>query len=153
MAAPANSSGWVWKFGKYWSDQIAMSGCTDDFTVGDGSSPQCGSREVDDVRYYYYNMPYVENNNPCTGDWRLPVFNDIAVLNANTTKEHIWAVWGKNGRYDQYGTFSADMTDFWTSTPFAADDALITIVYVGAWGIESAGQYPTSGHQVRCVKD
>jgi hypothetical protein len=152
VTAPAASSGWVWKFGKLWSDQIVMSGCEGDPSLS--TDPTCGSRVLDGIRHYYYNWYYVETNSAamCPTGWRLPAHpGDYQALKGATTAAGVWSVWGKPGGYTEYNVWGADgALQLWTSTP---KDANMYIVYVGAWGIEYGDRNKQQNIPVRCVQD
>ena len=111
VAAPDSAaSGWVWKFGNQtWSDRIAMERCKADNPVSQSTDAHCGARtNEDNVERYYYNYYYVDANNLCGDGWSLPANHSALV--ANTTKEHLWSVWGLGGAYDSYAEFSGSAT-------------------------------------------
>ena len=158
VAAPTDAAtGWVWTFGdQNWSDQIAVTSCN--ATPSISPSPICGNRELDGVRYYYYNWHYVNQNSAtmCPDGWRLPVHGDWSTLNGSTTAQNLWSVWGKAGYYeywsDSAGGWAGDGTlQLWTSTVGESTNTMY-IVFVGNWGIEYGQRNEKSGIQVRCVK-
>ena len=166
VAAPANAvTGWIWTFGSQnWSDRIAIAACKDDSPSIGSTDAHCGTRiSLDNLERYHYNWYYVSAaSSICGSGWSLP--ENHRSLNENTTRDHLWNIWGLGGSYGDWGfsSNSDNMADggaarhsaYWTSTPYP-EEVTQHIIFIGSWGIQFDDQRRSKSSylEVRCVSN
>jgi uncharacterized protein (TIGR02145 family) len=144
-----------------WSEPVRIAECDKGTFTSSSTTPSCRSHTIDDIKYFYYNWPYVSANRTtmCPPPWRVPPITDWNTL------LNCLGSGGVNGKYyPESSTWGGARAGYAVNT-----SGMSSIGEYGAyWSISLQGTYAThfqfstlattgqqarwAGLQVRCVR-